>query len=179
LVIKEDINSLKYNSISFLPLKIINTKTGKMSLTEQINADLKSAMKNKEKEKLEAIRAIKTAFTLAKTEKGSGAELTEDEELKIIQKLVKQRKDSAEIFKGQGRDDLYEKEVSEAKVISVYMPEQLCEEELAAKLAEIISKVGASGPQDMGKVMGMATKELSGKAEGKLIAQKVKELLSK
>lgn len=150
-----------------------------MSLTEQINTDLKSAMKNKEKEKLEAIRAIKTAFTLAKTEKSSGAELTADEELKIIQKLVKQRKDSADIYKEQGRDDLYEKEMSEAEVISVYLPEQLDEEELVGKLTEIISKVGATGPQDMGKVMGTATKELSGKSEGKLIAQKVKELLSK
>ena len=150
-----------------------------MSLTEQINTDLKSAMKNKEKEKLDAIRAIKTAFTLAKTEKSGGAELTADEELKIIQKLVKQRKDSADIYKEQGRDDLYEKEMSEAEVISVYLPKQLSEGELVAKLTEIISKVGASGPQDMGKVMGAATKELSGKAEGKLIAQKVKELLSK
>ena len=150
-----------------------------MSLTEQINADLKSAMKNKEKEKLEALRAIKTAFTLAKTEKSAGAELSEDEELKIIQKLVKQRKDSADIYKGQGREDLAEKELSEAEVISVYLPKQLSNEELEQKLEEIITKVGASGPQDMGKVMGMATKELSGKAEGKLIAQKVKELLSK
>ena len=150
-----------------------------MSLTEQINADLKSAMKNKEREKLDAIRAIKTAFTLAKTEKSGGAELTEDEELKIVQKLVKQRKDSAEIYKGQGREDLYEKEMSEVEVISVYLPKQLSEEELVGKLTEIISKVGASGPQDMGKVMGVASKELSGKAEGKLIAQKVKELLSK
>lgn len=150
-----------------------------MSLTEQINADLKSAMKNKEKEKLEALRAIKTAFTLAKTEKSAGAELTEDEELKIVQKLVKQRKDSAEIYKGQNREDLSEKELSEAEVISVYLPKQLSEAELVEKLNEIISKVGASGPQDMGKVMGMATKELSGKAEGKLIAQKVKEILSK
>ncbi len=150
-----------------------------MSLTEQINADLKSAMKNKEKEKLEAIRAIKTAFTLAKTEKSAGAELTEDEELKIVQKLVKQRKDSADIYKGQNREDLYEKEIKEAEIISVYLPEQMSEEELTKKIIEIISKVGASGPQDMGKVMGSATKELSGKAEGKLIAQKVKELLSK
>lgn len=150
-----------------------------MSLTEQINTDLKSAMKNKEKEKLEALRAIKTAFTLAKTEKSGGAELSADEELKIVQKLVKQRKDSADIYKEQGRDDLYEKEISEAEVISVYLPKQLSEEELAGKLTEIISKVGAAGPQDMGKVMGVATKELSGKAEGKLIAQKVKELLSK
>ena len=148
-----------------------------MSLFEKINEDLKKAMKAREKEKLEAIRAVKTAFLLAKSDKGATAVLTEDEELKIIQKLVKQRNESAEIYKSQNRNDLYEKEILEAQVISGYLPKQLNEEELTKVLLNIIQSVGASGIRDMGKVMGVATKELAGKAEGKMIAAKVKELL--
>ena len=148
-----------------------------MSLFDKINEDLKAAMKAQEKDKLEAIRAIKTAFLLAKSDKGATAVLTEDEELKIMQKLVKQRKESADIYKSQNRDDLYQKEMLEAEVISAYLPKQLGEEELAKILKEIIAKVGASSPQDMGKVMGIATKELAGKADGKVIAGKVRELL--
>ena len=140
------------------------------TLSEQIANDLKSAMKNKEKEKLEAIRALKTAFLLAKSEKSATDVLSDADELKIVQKLVKQRKDSAQI--------LVEKELNEVEVLSVYLPKQLSEEEVIAKLKEIITAVGASGPQDMGKVMGKATKELAGLTEGKLIAQKVKEILS-
>ncbi len=148
-----------------------------MSLFDKINEDLKAAMKAQEKDKLEAIRAIKTAFLIAKADKGANSVLTEDEELKIIQKLVKQRKESADIYKTQNRDDLYQKEIDEAEVISAYLPKQLGEEELVKILKEIIAKVGASAPQDMGKVMGVASKELAGKADGKMIATKVRELL--
>ncbi len=148
-----------------------------MSLFDQVSQDLKTAMLAKEKDKLEALRAIKTAFLNAKAEKGAG-ELTPDKELQIIQKLVKQRKDSAEIYKEQNRADLYQKEIDEAKVIEVYLPKQLSDEELTGVLKEIIARVGAVSPSDMGKVMGTATKELSGKAEGKAIAAKVRELLS-
>lgn len=148
-----------------------------MSLFNKINEDLKKAMKDREKEKLEAIRAVKTAFLLAKSDKGATAVLTEDEELKIIQKLVKQRNESAEIYQSQNRNDLYEKEIFEAQVISGYLPRQLGEEELAKALLKIIQNVGASGIKDMGKVMGIASKELAGRAEGKMIAAKVKELL--
>jgi len=148
-----------------------------MSLFEKINEDLKKAMKAREMEKLEAIRAVKTAFLLAKSDKGATAVLTEDEELKIIQKLVKQRNEAAEIYKTQNRNDLYEKEILEADVISGYLPRQLSDEELTRALSEIIKSAGASGIKDMGKVMGIATKELAGKAEGKAIAAKVKDLL--
>ena len=148
-----------------------------MSLFDKINEDLKKAMKAREKDKLEAIRAVKTAFLLAKSDKGATAVLTGDEELKIIQKLVKQRNESAEIYKSQNRNDLYEKETLEADVISGYLPRQLSEEELTKALLNIIQSIGASGIRDMGKVMGVATKELAGKAEGKMIAAKVKELL--
>jgi len=149
-----------------------------MALTDQINNDIKKAMLAKEKEKLEALRAAKTAFTLAKSEKGSGAEPTDADALKIIQKLVKQRKDSADIYKQQNRPDLYEKEINEAKYLEAYLPEQMSEQELTAILKEIIEKTGASSPSDMGKVMGLATKQLAGKADNKLIAQQVKALLA-
>lgn len=148
-----------------------------MSLFDQVSQDLKAAMLAKEKDKLEALRAIKTAFLNAKSEKGAG-ELTPDKELQIIQKLIKQRKESAEIYKEQNRNDLYQKEMDEAKVIEVYLPKQLGEQELSNVLKEIIARVGASSPADMGKVMGVASKELSGRAEGKTIAAKVRELLS-
>ena len=148
-----------------------------MSLFDKISEDLKKAMKEREKEKLEAIRAVKTAFLLAKSDKGATAVLSEDEELKIIQKLVKQRNESAEIYKSQNRNDLYEREILEAQVISGYLPKQLNEEELTKALQSIIQSVGASGIRDMGKVMGVATKELAGKADGRMIAAKVKELL--
>jgi uncharacterized protein YqeY len=149
-----------------------------MSLSQQINSDIKSAMLAKEKEKLEALRAIKAAFLVAQTEKGGSGELTEEAELKIIQKLVKQRKDSAEMYKSNNRMDLYEKEIAEAKVIEQYLPEQLGEEEIQIILEDIIANVEAKGMQDMGKVMGVATKKLSGKADGKTISQIVKKLLA-
>jgi uncharacterized protein YqeY len=148
-----------------------------MSLFELINEDLKKAMKEREKDKLEAIRAIKTAFLLAKADKGASSVLTEDEELKIIQKLVKQRNESAEIYKSQNRIDLYDKETLEAQVISAYLPEQLTDKELTEAVKKIIQITGASTIKDMGHVMGIASKELAGKAENKAIAAKVKELL--
>ena len=148
-----------------------------MSLTEKIAADLISAMKSKDKLALEAIRAAKTAFLLAKSEKGAGSVLSSDEELKIIQKLVKQRKESAVIYKEQNRPDLYEKEIAEADVLEKYLPAKMSEEELTAALKTIIERVGAKSPADMGKVMGVATKELAGKADGKEISAIVKQIL--
>lgn len=148
-----------------------------MSLTEQISADLITAMKAKDKIVLEAIRAAKTAFLLAKTEKGADASLTSDEELKIIQKLVKQRRESAEIYKAQNRSDLYEKEVAEADVLEKYLPARMSNDELEIVIAAIIKRIGAKSPADMGKVMGTATKELAGKADGKEISAIVKKLL--
>jgi len=149
-----------------------------MSLFTQINNDIKEAMRNKEKSKLEALRAIKAAFLTAKTEKGNSGELTEDSELKIIQKLVKQRKDSAELYKSNNRPELFEKEIAEALIIEKYLPKQLSEDEIAIVIESIISDLGVTEPKDMGKVMGVASKKLSGKAEGRIIAQKVKEILN-
>lgn len=148
-----------------------------MVLFEKVNDDIKTAMKAKEKDKLEALRAVKTAFLLAKTE-SANKELSEDQELKIVQKLVKQRKESADVYKSQGRMDLHDKESFEAEIISRYLPRQLTEEELAQEVTKIIDEVGASGPQDMGKVMSIASKKLGGKADGKAIAAKVKEMLA-
>ena len=150
-----------------------------MSFTEKISSDLKEAMKSKDKIALEAIRAAKTAFTIARTNKGATATLTDDEELKIMQKLVKQRQDSAAIYKEQGRSELAEKELGEAQVLEKYLPEKMSEEELTKNLTEIIQQLGASSPSDMGKVMGVATKNMAGQADGKEIAAKVRELLSK
>lgn len=149
-----------------------------MILTQTINEDLKTAMKNKEKEKLDALRAIKSAFLLAKTEKGAQDELTDDVELKIIQKLIKQRRDSAVEFAAQNRADLAEKENVEADVISQYLPKQLSDTELTAEIKVIISETGVSSIKEMGKVIGAASQKLAGKADGKAIADKVKSLLS-
>lgn len=149
-----------------------------MSLTERISADLISAMKAKDKIVLEALRATKTAFTLARAEKGADSTLTPDEELKIIQKLVKQRRESAEIYKTQNRSDLYEKEAAEADVLQKYLPAKMTDEELTTAVRAIIEKVGAKSAADMGKVMGAATKELAGKADGKEISAKVKQILA-
>lgn len=148
-----------------------------MSLTEKISADLIAAMKSKDKIALEAFRAAKTAFTLARADKGAESVLTADEELKIIQKLVKQRRESAEIYKTQNRPDLYSKEVAEADILEKYLPAKMTEEELTSILKSIIEKTGAKSAADMGKVMGVATKELAGKADGKEISAKVKQLL--
>ena len=149
-----------------------------MSLAEKIASDLINAMKAKDKIVLEAIRAAKTAFILAKAEKGASSVLSPEDELKIIQKLVKQRKESADIYREQNRMDLYEKEVIEAEVLERYLPAKMSDEELTKVISEIIARIGAKTPADMGKVMGLATKELSGKADGKEISVKVRQLLA-
>jgi uncharacterized protein len=148
-----------------------------MSLTDKISSDLINAMKAKDKVVLEAIRAAKTAFTLARTEKTGDTVLSAEEELKIIQKLVKQRRESAEIYKEQNRLDLFEREIAEADVLEKYLPAKISDSELLNILKGIIERVGAKSPADMGKVMGAATKELAGKADGKEISAKVKQLL--
>jgi uncharacterized protein len=149
-----------------------------MSLAEKIASDLITAMKAKDKVVLEAIRAAKTAFILAKAEKGAAYILSPEEELKIVQKLVKQRRESAAIYKEQNRMDLYEKEVIEADVLERYLPARLSDEDLTKMIKEIIDRLGAKSPSDLGKVMGVATKELAGKADGKEISGKVRQLLT-
>jgi uncharacterized protein YqeY len=148
-----------------------------MTLTEKIASDLINAMKAKDKVSLEAIRAAKTAFVIARTDKGADAVLSAEDELKIIQKLVKQRRESALIYKEQNRQDLYEKETSEAEVLEKYLPAKISDEELLNVIKAIIIRLGAKSQADMGKVMGVATKELAGKADGKDISAKVKQLL--
>lgn len=149
-----------------------------MSLEQTINADIKTAMLAKDANALTSLRAVKAAILLAKTAEGAKGELSTDDETKIVQKLVKQRKDSLEIFEQQNRTDLAEKERQEIAVIEKYLPAQLSPEELKAALRQIITETGASSPADMGKVMGAASKALSGKAEGKAISTMVKELLA-
>ncbi len=148
-----------------------------MSLEITINNDIKAAMLAKEKERLESLRAIKAAILLAKTAEGASGELSADEEIKMLQKMVKQRKESATIYSQQNRPELAEKELFEASVIEAYLPKQLTEEELIPILKEIAASVGATSAKDMGKVMGVASKQLSGKADGKLISELVKKLL--
>jgi len=148
-----------------------------MSLFEQINNDIKEAMKAREKEKLEAIRGIKKVMLEAKTAKGAGAELTDEEALQIISKLAKQGSDAATIFKQQGRDDLYEQEMAQVAVYEQYLPAKMSNEELSAAVKAIVEEVGATSIKDMGKVMGIASKKLAGQADGKDISAKVKELL--
>ncbi|TFG43654.1 MAG: GatB/YqeY domain-containing protein [Bacteroidia bacterium] len=148
-----------------------------MSLTEKVASDLIAAMKAKDKVTLEAIRAAKTAFLLAHSEKGSGSVLTPEEEIKIIQKLVKQRRESAQIYIDNNRPDLYEKETKEADVLEKYLPAKMSDEELSKVIRVIIDHVGAKSLSDLGKVMGPAMKELAGKADGREISDKVKQLL--
>ncbi|HBC78037.1 MAG TPA: glutamyl-tRNA amidotransferase [Bacteroidales bacterium] len=148
-----------------------------MSLTEKIASDLITAMKAKDKVTLEAIRAAKTAFLLAHSEKGPDSVLSAEEEIKIIQKLVKQRRESAEIYRQNNRPELYEKETIEADVLEKYLPAKMSDDELTKIIRTIIDRVGAKAPSDLGKVMGAAVKELSGKADGKEISAKVKQLL--
>lgn len=147
-----------------------------MNLTDQINNDIKAAMLAKEAAKLEALRAIKSALLLLKTSPEGQNEATE---LKALQKMVKQRKETAEVYIGQGRKELADVELAQAAIIEQYLPKQMSEDELKGILSEIISRVGASSPADMGKVMGTATKELSGKADGSVISKLVREMLSK
>ncbi len=148
-----------------------------MNLTEKINRDIKDAMKAREKQKLEGLRAIKNALLLLKTEKGASDNISEETEIKLLQKLVKQRKESAQIYEEQGRTDLKEKELTEADVIQQYLPEPMSNEKLENVIKLIITEIGAKSMADMGKVMGMANNKLLGKADGKSIANKVKELL--
>ena len=150
-----------------------------MSLEQKIMGELKTAMLAKDEKALRSLRAIKAAILLAKTSEGVGGELKEDDEIKLLQKLVKQRKDSLEIYQQQNRTDLAQKEQEEIEIIEKFLPKQLSADELRSEVAAIISEVGASSPADMGKVMGAATKKLAGKADGKTISALVKELLSK
>lgn len=148
-----------------------------MSLTEKINADIKEAMKAREKEKLAALRAIKSALMLEATKDSSGV-VSEETEMKILQKLHKQRKDAAALYEEQDRPDLLEDEVFQANIIEAYLPAQMSEDEIGAVVKEIIAKTGASSPADMGKVMGAAMGQLAGKADGKIISKLVKEFLT-
>lgn len=148
-----------------------------MSLLENINNDIKTAMKEKNKVKLSALRAVKSELLLEQTSSASSGNITQEKELKIVQKLIKQRKDSADIYKKEDRSDLYEKEIAEIEFLEAYLPEQMSDEELTAIIKSAIDETGASSMKDMGKVMGIVNKKAAGKAEGKIIAQKVKSLL--
>lgn len=149
-----------------------------MSLQDKVMTAMKEAMKRKDTNALASLRAIKSALLLAQTESGAKQGLIEEEEIKLLQKLVKQRKDSAAIYKEQGRDDLAQPELEEAAVIEQFLPEQLSKEEILKVVANIIAKTGATSMKDMGQVMGMASNELAGKADGKTISNIVKEKLS-
>lgn len=148
-----------------------------MTLEQKVMADLKTAMKNKDDAAKRSIRAIKSAILLKKTD-GTGAEMTAEDEIKLVQKLVKQRQDSVAIYDKEGREDLAVTEREEIEVLQKYLPEQVSEEELKKIVGEIIEKTGASSMKDMGKVMGMASKQLAGRADGKTISGVVKALLS-
>jgi uncharacterized protein YqeY len=150
-----------------------------MSLEQRIMPELKAAMLAKDEKAMRSLRAIKAAIIVAKTAEGAGGELKEEDETKLLQKLVKQRKDSLEIFTSQNRPDLAQREQEEIEVIEKFLPKQLSEEELRAAIKAIIAESGASSPADMGKVMGLANKKLAGKADGKTISGVVKELLAK
>ncbi len=149
-----------------------------MNFLEQLSEDIKTAMKARESLKLDALRGIKKELLEAKTAKGAGDEIAETEIVRILQKMVKQRRDSAEIFKTQGRPELAEKELAEAEVIAVYLPAAMTPAELEAAVRAIIAKTGATSIKDLGKVMGVASKELAGKAEGKDVSEMVKKLLN-
>ncbi|MCE2708991.1 MAG: GatB/YqeY domain-containing protein [Bacteroidota bacterium] len=149
-----------------------------MALKQKIDAEIKSAMIAKDKARLTALRAIKSLILLEETKEGFSGELSSEEELKLLTKAAKQRKDSADIYEKQGRKDLLDVELSELAVIQEFLPKAFSAEELEAAVKEIISRCGAAGPKDMGKVMGIASKELAGKADGKAIADQVKHLLA-
>ncbi len=148
-------------------------------LFDQISNDIKEAMKARDKVRLETLRNVKKVFLEAKTAPGANDELTDEAALKIIQKLAKQGRDAAAIYEGQGRADLAADELAQVNVLEQYMPKQMSADELTLALSDIIAQVGATGPQDMGKVMGVATKQLAGRAEGRAISACVKELLAK
>ena len=149
-----------------------------MNLFDQVSEDIKKAMLARDAARLEALRGIKKEFLEAKTAKGADGELPDDKAMAILAKMIKQRKESAEIYTQQNRPDLAKVELDQAQVIAEYLPATLSEEELTAKLREIIARVGATSPKEMGKVMGVASKELAGRAEGKAISAKVRELLN-
>ena len=149
-----------------------------MAIFDQINEDIKAAMKAREKEKLEALRGIKKVMLEAQTAKGAGDVLADDDALKIISKLAKQGSDSANIYKEQGREDLYEQEMKQVAIFESYLPAKMSDEELTAAVKAVIEQVGASSMKDMGKVMGIASKKLAGQADGKDVADKVKALLA-
>jgi|SRR3569833_364743 len=148
-----------------------------MSLINQIDQDIKQAMLAKQADRLRGLRAIKSALLLARTEKGAAEELTQEAEIKVLQKLVKQRKESADIYKAQNREDLYQIEIDEMKVIEPYLPQQMTRFEIEGFLQEVIGRLGATSVSDMGKVMGVANKELAGRADGRTISEVVKQLL--
>jgi len=150
-----------------------------MTLFDQISEDIKRAMLAKDKVALDALRGVKKEFLEAKTAPGSDGELKDEKALQILQKLVKQRKESADMYTSAGRPELAEEEMAQCKVIEGYLPAMMSDDELTAALTAIIASVGATGPQDMGKVMGTATKQLAGRAEGRAISAKVKELLAR
>lgn len=150
-----------------------------MPLEENIMSQMKDAMKSKDEKSLRALRAIKAAIILAKTSEGAGGVLKEEDEVKLLQKLVKQRRDSLEIYQQQNREDLAQKEQEEITIIEQFLPKQLSAEELKDAVSKIIAETGASSTADMGKIMGAATKQLAGKADGKSISAVVKELLNK
>lgn len=149
-----------------------------MSLEQRINDDIKAAMLAREKQKLEALRAVKSAILLAKTQKGAGEEIEEEGEIKILKQLVKQRQDSVEMYKQQNRQDLYEEEKFQLDVINAYLPQMMSEEEIEATVKQIIADGGFAGMKDMGKVMGQATKAFAGKADNKMVSDVVKRLLA-
>jgi uncharacterized protein YqeY len=149
-----------------------------MSLKQQIDGDIKKAMLAKNKEELEALRSIKSMILLAETEKGTVSDISGDVENKLLMKAAKQRKESADIFQQQNRSDLAERELFQLEVISRYLPKQLSADDLTAEIKKLIEEVGAKGPQDMGKVMGVATKKFAGMADGKMISEIVKKLLT-
>lgn len=149
-----------------------------MNYFDQISADIKSAMLAKDKVRLEALRGVKKEFIEAKTAKGANGELSDDTAMKILAKMVKQRKETAELYAAQNRPELAENELAEAAVIETYLPKALSEEELVAELQKIIAEVGATSAKEMGRVMGVASKALAGRADGKVISAKVRELLS-
>lgn len=149
-----------------------------MDLFETVNGDIKKAMLARDQARLQTLRGIKKEFLEAKTAKGSDGNLSDDAAMKILTKMVKQRKETAEIYLSQSRQDLADIELAEAAIIEEYLPKQMTEEELAEALKEIIAQVGATSAKDMGKVMGVASKQLAGKAEGRAISAKVKELLN-
>ncbi|MCQ2193361.1 MAG: GatB/YqeY domain-containing protein [Paludibacteraceae bacterium] len=149
-----------------------------MALFDQISEDIKQAMLAKDKVRLEALRGVKKEFLEAKTAKGNDGELSDEQAIKIIQKMCKQRKDSADIFTQQNRADLAENELAELAVIEKYLPKQMSDEELTAEVKAIIAEVGATSAKEMGKVMGVASKKLAGRADGKAISEKVKSLLA-